>query len=775
MAKKTKTGEMSANEKWAWGGAGAALGILNYLITGYIAFYFTDVMLISAAALVPMMFFARVLDAAQDIGIGIAVDRTRRKDGQCRPYYKWFALPYLASCIVMFLNPPLNGGAKLAFGFIAYTMMLFMASFVGVPSGAQSSLMSKDNKDITDITSIRFLFTNIVSVAFGLVCVKLLEFFGGGDMKKGFLPMGTIIGVIGVASFAWAYIATNDRHIAPLPEEKPKIPLIGDLKYLKNWPWLSGFLATLFLIMSYGINLAVAIYYFTHIVPNQDLAGLALAIIFVFMMPGGIAASFVSQKIGKKNAILSGIMFAMLGKLFMATETIPGIFLGLALAGLGMGLAVPLMGSLMPDIVDYGEWKNGASTPGILNSAISLGTKLGGGFATSIALLVLASGGYDASLPVQPESAKQAVRFAYIYLPLIFDILAFIFLAMYPILKFRDRILSDLALRHSGAKRFPPVEKKIALSPFELKQLEKSANSGLMFRLPHPFLKWAILKNLDKLRKPEGIELPPEVKCDKPISKEQCEIDGTPNKVGVKIFEDGLPGVKPLFFFIHGGGFLGGDSIINEQLLRVVADKTGAVSVAVDYNVSPECQYPAPLDDCERALRFALKKRDIDPAKIFICGDSAGGNLTIALTMRLVSQGELLPKGQIMLYPVTNMDSLSTESHWQKGPEYLNMRKGILITREIYLSNPKHRRDPLVSPMLAEFDSPQPDALSLVAQRDALRCDGLDFAEKLARAGGYSRSVLYVGAFHSFINDVGRSDIADDAAGEIVEFIKARI
>jgi acetyl esterase/lipase len=618
------------------------------------------------------------------------------------------------------------------------------------------------------------LLTNVTSVLFGLVCVKLLEILGGGDMKNGFLPLGAILGAVGAGAFMWAYCATKDRHIAPLPE-KTALPVLGDLKCLNNWPWLSGFFTTLFLIMSYGINLAVAIYYFTHVMPSQALAGAALAIIFVFMLPGGLAAPFASSKMGKKRAILGGILFAMLGKLFMATETVPGIFAGLALAGLGIGISIPLMGSLMPDIVDYGEWKHGASTPGILNSAISLGTKLGGGFAASIALLVLAAGGYDAGLAAQPESAKQAVRFAYIYLPLIFDVLAFVFLSMYPILKFRERILYDLRLRRAGAKRFPPVEKSIPLSPFEIKQAERNSKSGIIFRLPQPVLKWFILKNLEKFRNPEGIELPPDVGCARAIAKERHELDGAPKKVGVSVFSDNPKEPRPLFFFIHGGGFMGGDSRMNEQLLRIVTDKTGAISAAVDYNVSPESKHPAPLEECEKALRLVLEKCPVDPSKIFICGDSAGGNLAAVLSLKLAAQGGLLPKGQIMLYPVTNMDYLSTESHWQKGPEYLNMRKGILISREVYLAKPQDRKDPLVSPMLAEFASAQPDALTLVAERDALRCDGLDYAEKLARAGGYSRAVLYKGAFHSFINDIGRSGIADDAANEIVEFIKARI
>jgi acetyl esterase len=85
---------------------------------------------------------------------------------------------------------------------------------------------------------------------------------------------------------------------------------------------------------------------------------------------------------------------------------------------------------------------------------------------------------------------------------------------------------------------------------------------------------------------------------------------------------------------------------------------------------------------------------------------------------------------------------------------------------------PRERRFPYVSPLLADIKPPMPDTLILSAGRDGLRSDGVDYGKKLAEADVAVRCVVYTNAFHAFINNIGKSEIADDAAGEILEFLR---
>jgi len=214
---------------------------------------------------------------------------------------------------------------------------------------------------------------------------------------------------------------------------------------------------------------------------------------------------------------------------------------------------------------------------------------------------------------------------------------------------------------------------------------------------------------------------------------------------------------------------------MNEGLLRLVADQTGAIAAAVNYNVSPEVKHPVPLNECQMAFMYMLENYPVDETKVFIAGDSAGGNLAAALTLKLLDEGSARPCGQILLYPVCDLAKIDSESHRQKGKAYAGMRRGIQLARTFYLPDRASRTSPYVSPLCAKFRVAQPDALLLIAECDGLRCDGLDYGEKLEQAGGYARTVLYKGAYHAFINHLYRSDIADDAAEEILTFMKDRI
>ncbi|MGE7690312.1 MFS transporter [Lysinibacillus sp. NPDC097214] len=455
MAKTKKyMGELSTSEMWASCAIGMGTGLLPFLMNGYMSYFFTDVMLIPASSLVGIMLVARILDGIQDIGIGATLDRIRRPDGQARPFFKWFAIPFFIFSALLFLNPPFGETGKVIYAAVTYIGALFMLSFLQLPYATQISLITKDSKVISKLSSMRFITASIVSVIAGLAVIPLLEGFGGGDINKGFFPVGIIVGVLGAASAIWAYFGTRDRYIAILPK-KEKIPLFGQLRYLKNFPWLLGLIITLSIMFSYTFSSAMAIYYFTHVIPNQTFAGLALVVIFAFMVPGSAISPIIGGKMGKKRAIMIGVGISICGKLIMLLGSSIFIFIGLGMTGFGLGIAIPLLTALMPDIVDYGEWKHHASTPGILYSAISLGSKMGMGLAVSVQLAILSKFGYDATLAVQPDSAINAISLSYIFVPLVCEALALIAISLYRIDHIRDQIQNDLTERYEslGLKR----------------------------------------------------------------------------------------------------------------------------------------------------------------------------------------------------------------------------------------------------------------------------------------------------------------------------------
>jgi acetyl esterase len=187
----------------------------------------------------------------------------------------------------------------------------------------------------------------------------------------------------------------------------------------------------------------------------------------------------------------------------------------------------------------------------------------------------------------------------------------------------------------------------------------------------------------------------------------------------------------PAILYLHGGGFTVGSLNSHDRLCRVLADETQFIVVAVDYRLAPEYKAPAAADDAIAAFDWLSregKALGIDPARIAVCGDSAGGNLSaqVALARK--------PALQVLVYPMTDATS-SMESHRSNGKGFLLDQDGINWFHEQYLVDEAQARDPRVSPLYASDVSGVAPAIVVVAGFDPLRDEGIAYANKLRQAG----------------------------------------
>ncbi|MDR1512493.1 MAG: alpha/beta hydrolase, partial [Propionibacteriaceae bacterium] len=313
-------------------------------------------------------------------------------------------------------------------------------------------------------------------------------------------------------------------------------------------------------------------------------------------------------------------------------------------------------------------------------------------------------------------------------------------------------------------------DRHFPLSDFEKAEAQAARGNAALARMPVALLRHHVLTHLEEFRNPPGIVFPPEPELARELTEDRLELPGEPAPVRLTVIRPTgeAPVSRPLVYFIHGGGFMGGDSRLNATLMRLLADRTGSVVASVDYNVAPEAKFPTALRECQAGLAHVIGHGEygVDAERVFLLGESAGGNLAAALAITAQAERPCRPRGQILIYPVTDMDKLDSPSYHDDGPEFRTMYQFMHVARDCYLPDKATRRDPLATLLYAEFDGPQPDALVMVAERDGLRDDGLRYAEKLAAAGGHVRAVVYRGARHAFINNLGRSPTADDAAAE---------
>ncbi|MEI6100661.1 MAG: alpha/beta hydrolase [Eubacteriales bacterium] len=319
------------------------------------------------------------------------------------------------------------------------------------------------------------------------------------------------------------------------------------------------------------------------------------------------------------------------------------------------------------------------------------------------------------------------------------------------------------------------IEKEFPITEFERKEMENNEKIAQVANIPTFLIKSYIVRHMESYRQTilNNEQVQPE--CIHHISNERFEVMGKSRPIGVSVYSADHTGQskRTLFYFIHGGAFAGGSSEMNDNLMRLVADRTDALVASVDYSLSPEAKYPEGLLDCQEGLQFLLRdgRFAIDPDKIILAGDSAGGNLAAALTLKFKDEKIMNVHKQILLYPALDLAYVDGESYRQKEIAYRSMRKLILVARELYLSSKAERYHPYVSPLCATITEAMPDTLLLVAEVDGLRSEGIRYGELLTGSGTKVRCIMYKGASHAFINNLGKSYVADDAAEEIIRFV----
>jgi acetyl esterase len=208
----------------------------------------------------------------------------------------------------------------------------------------------------------------------------------------------------------------------------------------------------------------------------------------------------------------------------------------------------------------------------------------------------------------------------------------------------------------------------------------------------------------------------------------------------------------PALVFFHGGGWVIGSIESHDRVCRALADRAGVVVVSVDYRLAPEHPFPAAPLDAIAATRWVLEhapELGVDPQRVAVGGDSAGGNLAAVVCQAL--RGEARgPAFQLLIYPATDL-TRSQPSHGIFDHGYFLSRPAIDWYMGHYLTAPADATHPLASPLLVEDVSALPPAFVALAGFDPLRDEGRAYAEKLRAAGVPVELVCVEGQMHGFL------------------------
>lgn len=233
---------------------------------------------------------------------------------------------------------------------------------------------------------------------------------------------------------------------------------------------------------------------------------------------------------------------------------------------------------------------------------------------------------------------------------------------------------------------------------------------------------------------------------------ENQTIPGPAGDIPVRIYTPEGEAPFPALVLFHGGGWVIGDLDVVDVPCRALANRAGCVVVSVDYRLAPEHPFPAAVDDCYAATKWVADNGasiGVDPTRIAVGGDSAGGNLAAVVSQMARDKGGPALVYQVLIYPVTDA-TISTPSYEENADGYLLTKEGMIWFYSHYMKADTDRKDPLLSPLHAEDLKGLPPALVLTAEFDPLRDEGEAYVSKLKDAGVAVQHSRYDGMIHGF-------------------------
>lgn len=251
-------------------------------------------------------------------------------------------------------------------------------------------------------------------------------------------------------------------------------------------------------------------------------------------------------------------------------------------------------------------------------------------------------------------------------------------------------------------------------------------------------------------------------------------IPGPTADLPIRIYRPTKKNNAPAVVYFHGGGWVLNFLDIYDASLARLANQSGANIISVNYQKAPEHPFPTPFNDCFATLEWVIENCNslkIDPQKIGVAGDSAGANLASAVAIKARDNGIPLAF-QLLIYPC-NDRNFETNSYRDNATGYGLSTQAMQWFWDQYLQGTEHDLNPYAIPMRSKNFKDLAPAIIITAQYDPLLDDGVNYAEKLQRAGVQTIYQNYEGMIHGFFTNMGITSTAKVAIDSVaVEIVK---
>ncbi|HGK4672118.1 TPA: MFS transporter [Kluyvera georgiana] len=445
---------LSTREKIGYGLGDAGGHCISDLISGFLLFFYTDVFGLSPAIVGAMFFVLRIFDAVSDPVMGVIADRTRSRWGRFRPWQLWTAVPLAVIGILTFTVPDMGPNAKIAWAFGTYFLISIGYTANNVPYCALINAITNRHDQVMSCQSWRFVLSGVAGFLVSVGLPWMVEFFGNGNLAKGYQYGVTVLCTIGMIMFLLCFFWVKER--VPL-SLAGNFTLREHLKGLRKNDQLLMMLVMSFLLVNIlCIRGGGYMYFISYVL--QGGAGY-MSLFFGILTLSGIAGAVIVNPLSRRmdmvrlyywtNLVLVafgvGMYFLPAGQHYQTLWLVC-----IAVNSVIQGFTLPLHFSIMAFADDYGEWKTGVRSSG-MNFAFNLFfIKLSWASSGGIISLILIMVAYQPGLENQTAASIQGITLLQSIVPALFHLaLALCLLKCRLNGTMMQRISTDLRQRHS--------------------------------------------------------------------------------------------------------------------------------------------------------------------------------------------------------------------------------------------------------------------------------------------------------------------------------------
>lgn len=408
---------LSNLEVFSFGCGEISTNVLFSITTVLLVFFYTDVVGVSAAAVGAIIGVSQIFNGASDIVAGVLIDRTETKYGRARPWLLRMAIPYGISFVLLMTVPAVGEFAQLIYIFITYNLLMTVVyTMLVIAFSTLMTYITWDQKERSRLGVVRMAMSPLANIAVTLTFLKVVNAMGGD--QSAWVKVTAIYALIAMALMLWCFFQTKERVAVKDNLDGEKLPVSMALKILfqNKYFWIIT-LYFIFTALYMTFNGTMLTYYCKYLLNNEEMMGTINMAGQIVMLVGVPLTGVLLAKFSKKTLCILGNILIIGGSLMLpaAPDNMYVVMLSSFIRGFGFSATYALIYIMIADVIEYGHWKTGIRSPGVILSSASCGQKIGSGVGSVLIGTIMEASGYIGIAMVQTEGAVKTIYRLYVF------------------------------------------------------------------------------------------------------------------------------------------------------------------------------------------------------------------------------------------------------------------------------------------------------------------------------------------------------------------------